>query len=536
MEFLFHSSQRADEFLWKPIKSGSLMSRNSILVILCLPLQLLYSQETLLLQFSNSITKEELSEHVHMLASDKFDGRYTGTEGQRMAAEYIQDEFREDGLDAAFLSSSNPFFQEFKLNKCYWKEQSLTAAGIAFAAGEDFNFLSEPENITGNYPVVFAGFGIEDPLYSDYKDLDVAGKVVLVISGEPKGKDGKYLLSGKSEPSRKGYYFTKAETAAGKGAVGLIVMAREDKGFRKFAHRTEDYRKRAEISYPSQEEEKEIFTIYTNLETAAVMLSTSPETLETAMQEMDSKKLTTSGRFQGSVEINTTDECYPMNTENVIGVVPGTDLREEAVVVVAHYDHHGQKDGKIYYGADDNASGTAALMEIGEAFVEAVRGGYQPRRTVIFIAATAEEVGLYGSRYYTEHPVVPLDSTYACVNIDMIGRAWNKMKDEPQFIGGYVYGSLDLFTLVQQYNKLMAPGLKDLVEYSNHLRGGSDHYYFGSNGVPSVFYFTGIHKDYHSPTDTPDKLLYDRMETTVRAIFGTVWALANSSEKLKAED
>lgn len=491
----------------------------------------LLSQETLLLQYSNSITREELSEHVYTLASEKFDGRYTGSEGQRMAAEYIQKEFREDGLKAPGLGSSMPYFQEFALDKCYWKEQSLSAGDVKFTAGEQFVFLTEPKDLGGDYPVVFTGFGIDDPLYSDYTDLDVNGKVVLAFSGEPKGKDGKYLISGKEDPSRKAYYWSKSVTAKQMGAIGLIVMARDEKDFRKYAKHYDEMVSRPETSYRGDKDPTDIFSVYIPAVSGGPMLGKSGEDME-SMAESDEAITLNAGKLSGTVGIGARRECFPMNTENVIGIVEGSDKKGEAVVVVAHYDHVGQQDGKIYYGADDNATGTAAVMEIAEAFAKAAEDGHRPARTVIFMAVTAEELGLYGSRYYTEHPVISLDSTYACVNIDMIGRTWTRLRDEPNYIGGYVYSSMDLFTLVQEQIRLSAPGLKDRMEYSQGLRGGSDHYHFSEKGVPSIFYFTGIHKDYHEPSDTPDKILYDRMETTVRTIFATAWALANRKEAL----
>ncbi len=187
----------------------------------------------------------------------------------------------------------------------------------------------------------------------------------------------------------------------------------------------------------------------------------------------------------------------------------------------------------IYYGADDNASGTSALMEIAEAFSVAAQAGIRPRRTVIFLAASAEELGLYGSKYYAEHPVISLDSTYACVNIDMIGRASTKLAGFPEYISGYAYVSEEILEVSQESNILMANDLEDRIEYRAHIRGGSDHYYFARHGIPSLFYFEGFHEDYHEPTDTPDKILYDRMEKIVRAIFATTWQLANRGEELE---
>jgi Zn-dependent M28 family amino/carboxypeptidase len=213
-------------------------------------------------------------------------------------------------------------------------------------------------------------------------------------------------------------------------------------------------------------------------------------------------------------------------------MVEGSDLSAGAVVVIAHYDHLGRSGDEIFHGADDNATGTAAVMEIAQAFGLAAEQGYRPRRTLIFIAASAEELGLYGSRYYTEHPLVPLDSTVACLNIDMIGRGSRKFSLTDDYIGGYVFLSKELLEVSEAGCKLTAPALADKIEYRKAIRGGSDHYHFATHGVPSIFYHTGLHSDYHKPSDTPDKILYDRMELIVRAIFATAWELANREERV----
>jgi hypothetical protein len=428
-----------------------------------------------------------------------------------------------------------PYFQEFFLDRCSWTEQTITSGGRVLKGGVDLIFLSDPDSIDGSFEVIFAGFGIEDSMYSNYEGLDVKGKVVLAFSGEPEREDGNYILSGSRQPSRKGYYYSKAQTARKKGAVGLIIMAREEKDFKKYSKDYIGMITRPVTFYRSDGISEDIFSVYVPAATGAAICQTG---VDIFLEMTKDERLigANSGKFTGIIGIKANSLCFPVRTENVIGIVEGTDKKDEAVVVIAHYDHHGIRDGKLYPGADDNASGTAAVMELAEAFAQSAKAGNPPRRTVIFIAVSAEEIGLYGSRYYSENPVMPLDKTAACVNIDMIGRVGSKYKDDPMFVGGFAYVSEDILHIAQQNNALMAPGLKDQMEYSKNVRGGSDHYYFAAAGIPSLFYFTGIHKDYHEPSDTPDKILYGRMEQTVRAIFGTTWHLANSDEELKIED
>lgn len=496
----------------------------------------LYSQDTIPMRFAKTITEQELREHVYKLASAEFKGRYTGSKGQIEAGKYIMDEFRDDGLEAPEISGKKTYQQQYVLDNCRWKDQKLIVNGMELKVGQDFLFLSDPVNVRGTFPVVFAGFGIDDHAYSDFSNLDVKGKILLVFSGEPRDKDGNSVITGKREQSKKGYYFSKAAQATAAGAAGVIIIAQKDSDFKDFLKNRETYEAGPNITFPGNTEDdakqKEVFSAYVDLKTAAKLVGEKPAGLSSALDEMNLKLKTVAGRYSGTVTIDATSDCMPLLTSNIIGVVEGTAKKQEAVVVVAHYDHLGEKGGEIYGGADDNASGMAAVMELADAFAAAAAEGVRPERTVIFLAVSGEELGLYGSLYYTEHPLISCDSTYACINIDMIGRAPEKRTGQPEYIAGYAYLSEELYGISKKCNRLAAPGLEDDMEFKLIVRGGSDHYYFAKQGIPSLFYFTGFHDDYHRPTDTPDKVLYSRMEQIVRAIFATTWELANREGRL----
>lgn len=225
-------------------------------------------------------------------------------------------------------------------------------------------------------------------------------------------------------------------------------------------------------------------------------------------------------------------------SENVLAFIKGTEKPEEVVIVSAHYDHLGLQDGKIFYGADDNSSGTSAILEIAEAFQLAKEKNQGPKRSVLFLHVTAEEIGLQGSKYYTEHPAFPLDQTIADLNIDMIGRVDPSHEDNPNYL--YLIGSDRLsrelhyisekinnsffhFSLDYKYNDESDP---------NRYYYRSDHYNFAKNNIPVIFYFNGEHEDYHQPTDTPDKINYELLEKRARFIFATTWQLANMENRL----
>ena len=227
--------------------------------------------------------------------------------------------------------------------------------------------------------------------------------------------------------------------------------------------------------------------------------------------------------------------------ENVLGYIEGTDLKNELIIITAHYDHLGKHDSLIFNGADDDASGVAGAMEIAEAFMIAKKEGYGPRRSILIMPVSGEEKGLLGSEYYTDNPIYPLENTIANLNIDMIGRL-----DDWHDNGNYVYLigsdrlSLELHNLNEEINaKYIGLDLDyrfNDEEDPNRYYYRSDHYNFAKNNIPVIFYFNGIHEDYHRPSDTIEKLDFNKIETITKLIFLTAWELANRDERIKLRD
>ena len=229
------------------------------------------------------------------------------------------------------------------------------------------------------------------------------------------------------------------------------------------------------------------------------------------------------------------------DSENVLAYIEGTEKPNEVLVLSAHLDHIGHHDGEIYYGADDDGSGTVALIEIAEAFYKAKQNGKGPKRSILILHVTGEEKGLFGSRYYSENPVFPLKNTIANVNIDMIGRVDPSHETQKNYI--YVIGadrlSTELDAEITNAQKYL-PEFKLDYKYNDRndperIYYRSDHYNFAKNGVPSVFFFSGLHEDYHQPTDTPDKIDYELMTQRTKLIFHTVWNLVNRKDRIKVD-
>lgn len=225
------------------------------------------------------------------------------------------------------------------------------------------------------------------------------------------------------------------------------------------------------------------------------------------------------------------------DSENILVFIEGTEKPEEIIVVSAHYDHIGTKNGKIYNGADDDGSGTVALMEIAEAFKNAKKLRKAPKRSILILHVTGEEHGLLGSKYYTENPVFPLKNTVANLNIDMIGRS-DKENEGKNYV--YVIGSEMLSSELKKINenannatnKLELNYKYDDPKDPQRLYYRSDHYNFAKNNIPVIFFFDGIHEDYHKPTDDADKIDYELLKKRTQLVFATAWELANRDDKI----
>lgn len=231
------------------------------------------------------------------------------------------------------------------------------------------------------------------------------------------------------------------------------------------------------------------------------------------------------------------------SSQNVVAYIEGSEYPEEVVVISAHLDHLGTDNEITYFGADDNASGTAAVMEMAQAFAMAKKDGYGPKRSLLFLHLTAEESGLLGSNYYVKHPIYSLENTVVNLNIDMIGRVDKiyEKKQEENYI--YIIGADRLSTKLHyiseaannQFTKLILDYKYNAEDDANNYYYRSDHYNFAYRNIPVIFYFNGEHDDYHQPTDTPDKINYPLLQKRSQLVFSTAWYLANSEERLTAD-
>lgn len=479
-------------------------------------------------EFANTITSAELKEMLYTYASDEFEGRETGQPGQKKAVEYIRNHYVNLGIPSPI--SKDDYFQEVPLQIVKTPNTILTVNGKLFSYFDDYvSLTAAPTGQISSNEIVYLGYGIDHENYSDYNNIDVKGKIIVVKGGEPKNEDGTYKVSGTTEISKwsngRQSLSTKRDAAKEHGAKAVFFMDNalfyRYSGYYRMSAKNGGSKRLSLINH-----EKEIYFFLIN------------ESLGKTLVENIEDNITIS-RLTSTIEINYESITTPMSSENVVAYIEGGEKPDEYIVISAHLDHEGVKNGAIYNGADDDGSGTVAIIEIAEAFKAAVDKGYKPKRSILFLHVTAEEKGLLGSRYYTDHdPIVPLENTVANLNIDMIGRINPKREGNRNYI--YLIGSdklsAELHNISEEVNTKCCNIELDYTYNDendpNRFYYRSDHYNFAKNNVPIIFYFNGTHADYHKPTDTPDKIEYDLLENRTRLVFYTAWELANRDERI----
>ena len=474
--------------------------------------------------YANTITSDELKTDLYIYASDEFEGRETGEPGQKKAVNFLKDRYVSLGIPSAL--NGDDYFQEVPL-------EVLGTPTATIEVGENnFNYRDNFVALTGNTgtfntnEIVYAGYGIEEENYSDYTNIDVKNKVVLIKNGEPQKEDGSYLLSGTTESSGwsnfRQEYAKKRDVAIAKGAKALLfyypsVYSYMQRRYGESSHR---------MSLQGNNDAMYYFFIDESLAKGLVSDIDTNNRVHTISKDFS---------------LNYTKNTTEFNSENVAALIKGSEHPDEVIVISAHLDHEGIKDGEIYNGADDDGSGTVAILEIAEAFQEAVQKGNGPKRSILFLHVTGEERGLLGSRYYTDFdPIIKLDNTVANLNIDMIGRIDPKHEDNPTQNYLYLIGSdklsTELHNLSEEVNKECC-NIEFDYKYNddndpNRFYYRSDHYNFAKNNIPVIFYFNGTHADYHKPSDTPDKINYEFLQDRTRLIFQTAWKIANLDHRL----
>jgi hypothetical protein len=490
------------------------------------------SRDTFALHYSGLIKAETMSKDLHVLASDEYEGRETGKKGQKMAAAYIAEQFKADGIPPY---KEQTYYQPFSfdaLNSPVFKQiADILLEQKPLITEKDYYLLQgRTQHELKTETVLFLGYGIEEPSYDDYKNTNVEGKVLMVLNGEPFSKDSLSLITGTKTASEwSTFYKKKIEKAYQKGASALLIidpdLERDQRAIKK---------KSAFIKLEKGKPEMAVFYISKSMADALF----KKNRIDQLKMKIDGKKKPLQKNIKSSIQINVKNVGEKINSENVLGFIEGSDLKDELIVITAHYDHLGKDGNVIFNGADDDGSGTSAILNIAKVFAIAKREGHGPRRSVLCIAFSGEEKGLLGSDYYVEHPEYPLKNTVCDLNIDMIGRVDDKYKGNPNYI--YVIGSDKLSSELHLINEAMNKACCNLqLDYTyndekdkNRYYYRSDHYNFAKNGIPVIFYFNGVHADYHKETDEVEKIDFNKMEKITRLVFFTAWEIANKNDRI----
>lgn len=473
-------------------------------------------------RYAGTITERELRDHLVILASDAFLGRDTGKEGQKMAAAYLKEQFQ--GMGVPPVPAPDPtsivdgYFQRFPLIEERSGTISIETESDTLVFMKEILYFQEALSADRSVNVVMLGG--DGTSLEKFKGRPEAALLVIPPAQEPT------TLLSSLRPI--------AEKAGRAGSEVVIVAIKDWKPLLDLAqHFATGSRVRLAEEAPSASKSTTPQVILMDARIAEGLLGKGP------LEKLARKR--PGSTVARSMILRKRPQETRLYSENVLAFIEGSDKKEEVVVITAHYDHIGVEDGVVFNGADDDGTGTVALLEIAEALSHAKAEGHGPRRSVLIMPVSGEEKGLLGSRYYSEHPVFPLESTVADLNIDMIGRFDSTHATSAPYV--YVIGSDRLSTELHTLNERANSTYSHLeLDYTfnaesdpNRFYYRSDHYNFARKGVPSIFYFSGVHEDYHQPGDDVEKIRFDLLHQRTLLVFHTAWLLANQEQRIAVD-
>jgi Zn-dependent M28 family amino/carboxypeptidase len=539
--------------------------RRRSVVALCVLLTLSAHAQSARAPHIESITERELRADLFFLASDALQGRLTNTPGNAIAADWVLSQF--EGLGLRGGGQGGGFEHRYALMTASLGDGNAMRVGAPTAilqrsarAGEDFYPHRYSANATITASLMFVGFGIfsSERGHDDYADaLEGRGHIALMLDREPGVNDPSSQFDGvvTSEPSQP---IKKVLAAQAKGAVGVIFV--ED--VHNQAGPPPNFPAQAANYWPPSPPRVERYTlnawsdrvripvVQVSRALAEELVAPTGRSLMELAKTAEKRGGVTPLAIDTIVSLTTSVSHQTVPDRSIVGVLEGSDakLKDEFVLISAHFDHEGADGPRVFNGADDDGSGTVGLTEIAEAFSLAAAAGQRPRRSVIFAAWNSEERGLLGAWAYTEDPIVPLDRIAAVLNMDMIGR-----NEEVQVGGGTRFRGLEIQTAESNANAtniigtIRSPDLRRALEAANQETGlelkfrydnnqsnlmrRSDHWPFIQRGVPAVWVHTGLHPDYHTVADRPEKINYPKMEKIARMVYQAGWNLANAATR-----
>lgn len=501
---------------------------------------------------NQEITPGQMRDYLTFIASDELEGRDTPSRGLNTAAKFIASHLSRWGLKP--MGGDGTYFQKITLSRTTLDpaKSSVSLGGTALKATEDFVPVIQGGSAKASGRLVYVGHGfyVKSLGVDAYKGVDVKGKIVVINLSQPKEMQGKRFdtLGKRGED-----FMFPAEYAAKQGAIGIIYVTPYE-GADEWQSFVAGATRGGRGFQPSAPATNALPIIA--LSPTQITKLFEGESKTAAQIRTETRARTFDGPFElaaaKTLDFNIVVDREEVITQNVVAVVEGSDpkLKSEYVAVGAHYDHVGMRtsgDGdRIFNGADDDGSGTTALMALAETFAKAK---VKPKRSIIFVWHCGEEKGLWGSEYFTSHPTVPIKQIVAQVNIDMIGRSKAPGDTNPRnasltgpkaiYVIGSTMMSSELAPLTKSVNdrylKVDYDFRYDAPDDPNRFFYRSDHFNYAKNGIPVLFFFDGEHVDYHRPSDEVDKIDFDKMTLVARTVFVTTAEIANRPTRMPVD-
>lgn len=500
------------------------------------------------IRFSKAINPENAYKHLSVLASDEYEGRETGTKGAWMAADYISNYFKSLGLKAPVNGS---YFQKIDLVNVTLKESHLTVNGQPKEYQKDYlvspTLISDKGFTFSTNDIVFIGYGIKKDTYNDFAGTDIKGKVVMMFNGgDPTLKPGTKI-------DRAAYRATmeaRAKYFAENNVKAIILI---DPVVDRITESTKQALKNGRVMVKTNaaleaQKQNETPRVSISVALANELFKASNTTVADLQKKIVDSQAPASQVLNVPFSASAAKTETPVRCENVLGYLEGSDpvLKKEVLILTGHYDHIGlQTDpnakDKVNNGADDDGSGTTGVLLMAKAFTDAKKAGKGSKRSILFMTVVGEEKGLWGSEWYSEHPVFPVENTIADLNTDMIGRTGEEYLGKPDS-ANYIYSvgsnmlSSDLGKLSEQvnatYTKMKLDYKYDDPKDPESIYTRSDHYNFAKLGIPIIFYYDGmLQQDYHKPGDEVSKINFPLLSKRAKLTYFTAWELANRPKR-----
>lgn len=506
------------------------------------------AQDQNAIKFSAPVNKDRAYQHLSILASDEYEGRETGTKGGWMAAEYIKKQFQSFGLVGPVKGGKDPYLQAVGISSKKLSGVSLKVGSQTKENFKDFYILATSTPAKGfnvkASSIIFAGYGLNKEDFNEYAGQNVAGKVVVIFAtGDPTAKAPTQPAQGRRGQSSVGSQQAKIKYLQDNKAAGVLVINERVESL--------SDAQRAYLAEGSADLKREDASNKNTLPVVTIGTTVANQILAGANTNLEEVKKKIAETLKPATTVINIPVAFTaklveedIKADNVLGFLEGSDpkLKNEVVVVTGHYDHIGlvtdpNAPDKVNNGADDDGSGTTGVLMLAEAFAKAKKEGHGPKRSILFMTVCGEEKGLWGSEWYSEHPVFALENTITNLNIDMIGRGDDKRPGDNNFV--YIIGSNMLSDDLDKIGKKANTDYVNIVldeTYNNRTDPNrfyyrSDHYNFAKHGIPVIFYFNGVHKDYHQPGDEVSKIDFPMLAKRAQLVYYTAWELANGENR-----